>query len=144
MDSFGSNLKTLLNENNVSINTLQIYLQMSSNSSIYKWLRGQTGIRLDTAIKLADFFSCSLDFLMTGKEENVKNSISCRYPPFGKQLKKIMDEKGVTQYQIAKDTNIKSGHLYQWLHTGRIPQMNSVIALADYLKVSIDYLVGRE
>ena len=61
-----------MSESDTSIYTLQTYLQMKSNSSIYKWLRGQTGIRLDTAIKLADFFACSLDFLMLGKDENGK------------------------------------------------------------------------
>ncbi|PWM72796.1 MAG: hypothetical protein DBX59_05790 [Bacillota bacterium] len=143
MSHFGNNLKTLMSESDTSIYTLQTYLQMKSNSSIYKWLRGQTGIRLDTAIKLADFFACSLDFLMLGKDENGKATFKpC--PPFHFQLKKVMDEKGVTQYQLAKDSNIKSGHLYQWLHTDRVPQMNSVITLADYLHVTIDYLVGRE
>ena len=144
MNNFANSLKTLLEEQKTDVKTLQKYLGFSSSSSIYKWLNGQTGIRLDTAVKIADFFNCSLDFLLAGKEDYGKEGIYKPCPPFGKHLKELLDEKGVSQYNIAKNTSIKGAHLYMWLHANRYPQADSAILLADYLGVSLDYLTGRE
>lgn len=144
MDNFSKVLKDLLSEKQISVKQLQEYLNLSDVSRIYTWLRGEKGIKLDNAIALANYFNCSIDFLMGKKEFDDADLQFKPCPPFGEQLKKVLKEKNVSQYKLVRETDFKGGHLYKWLNCKATPQMTSVIALADYLKVSIDYLVGRE
>lgn len=56
---------------------------------------------------------------------------------------KLIKEKGITPYKVAKDTGISNTTLSAWKN-GKIsisPKKLSV--LADYLGVTVDYLMGR-
>ena len=54
-----------------------------------------------------------------------------------------MKEKGVTRYRLVKDLPIYDGYFTNW-KKGKSPNILTLILLADYLDVTIDYLVGRE
>lgn len=60
------------------------------------------------------------------------------------RLKELRKDKKITQQQIAKIINVSQVG-YNNYETGKreIP-LNSLIALADFYNVSLDYLVGRE
>jgi len=64
---------------------------------------------------------------------------------FAKILRELRDEKGLTQVQLAKE--LKFGTytvITNWESGKRMPDIENLKMLADYFKVSIDYLVGRE
>lgn len=66
-------------------------------------------------------------------------------PPFDIQLRKIMKERKVSQYKMThKDKVFNSSHFHRWFKKKSYPNIDTVIKLADYLNVSIDYLLGRE
>lgn len=142
MKRFAERLKELMIENHVDAKTLAAVIH-TSPTIIYQWQKSNKGISLGTAVKLADYFKCSIDYLMGRVDEyNGIDPKSC--PPFGEQLKKVLTKKKVSQYRILKETDISRGNLNSWFHNKSMPNMESVITLADYLDVSIDYLVGRE
>lgn len=59
------------------------------------------------------------------------------------RLKELRAKKGLSQKQISKELNI-SDRNYQRYEYGTVePVASTLIALADYFNVSIDYLVGR-
>ena len=59
------------------------------------------------------------------------------------QFKKIRTEKHLTQKQVADGINVTE-QAYQRYEYGRtVPSALVLVALADYLDVSLDYLVGR-
>lgn len=62
---------------------------------------------------------------------------------FGKRLKDLRNSKKLKQTDMAAFLNITSRH-YQDMEYGKInvPAL-TLIALADYFDVSLDYLVGR-
>ena len=62
---------------------------------------------------------------------------------FGDILNSIMDEKGITASQVASDTDISKSTLSKLLNNLRNPSYDTIIQLADYLKVSTDRLFGR-
>ena len=66
-----------------------------------------------------------------------------KMPAFGVRLKSLREEKGVTQKEIAELLGKTSRH-YQDMESGKInvPGL-TLIKLADYFNVSLDYLVGR-
>ena len=59
------------------------------------------------------------------------------------RLRELRKAKGLTQVQLAEVINVKERQ-YQNLEAGTsLPSFNTLIALADYFDVSLDYLVGR-
>ena len=56
----------------------------------------------------------------------------------------IIEENGVTEYRVAKETGISNSLFGKWkAHpTSQISSRNLVL-IADYLGCSVDYLLGR-
>lgn len=63
---------------------------------------------------------------------------------FKENLKMLRQEKGIGQVFLAKQINVSKGIISLWENGLREPNMTSLIALAKYFNVSIDYLVGLE
>lgn len=63
---------------------------------------------------------------------------------FAEILKSLRVERNVGQVDLAKAIGVSKGIISLWETGLREPNMHSLIVLADYFKVSIDYLVGRE
>ena len=63
--------------------------------------------------------------------------------PFKEHLREIRKNKGTTQRQVAESIGITERNYQYYESGGREPAMSTLIALADYFDVSIDYLVGR-
>lgn len=59
------------------------------------------------------------------------------------RLKLLRKDRGVTQKEIASSVGV-SEVSYQRFEYGTVrPSLETLIALADYFEVSLDYLVGR-
>lgn len=63
---------------------------------------------------------------------------------FGEILKKLRLKKKLRQITLAKRLNISQVIVSLWENGLREPSMSSLIAVADYFNVSVDYLLGRE
>lgn len=63
---------------------------------------------------------------------------------FAENLKNLRMENGIGQVELAKQINVSKGIISLWENGLREPGMYSLIALADFFGVSVDYLVGRE
>ena len=55
----------------------------------------------------------------------------------------LVQDKGLFLYKISKETNIPKSIVYEWASGKREPVSEYIIILADYLDISIDYLLGR-
>ena len=142
--TYTSNLAELMEENGTDVKMLKNAIGLHTTSVIYDWINGKKGLRLDTAIKIADYFCCSLDYL-SGNEKNydeTKTYKTC--PPFATALRKILCEKNISQNKLLRELPLSGKVLNNWLSANGTPQMSNVIRLAKYFGVSIDYLVGRE
>lgn len=53
-------------------------------------------------------------------------------------------EKKLGQVALAKELKVSKGTISFWENGLREPSMSSLIAVADYFNVSVDYLLGRE
>lgn len=62
----------------------------------------------------------------------------------GKRIKKLREQKNLTQRELAEIMGYKTTRSIQFLEAGqRSLDHHQLIALADLFKVSLDYLVGR-
>lgn len=59
-------------------------------------------------------------------------------------LRELRAERGVGQAQLAKAIMVSNGIISLWENGLREPSMSSLISLAQFFGVSIDYLVGLE
>lgn len=62
---------------------------------------------------------------------------------FNERLKQLRTSKGVTQKQVAEFLNIQSNSVQRLEYGTARPSLDTVMNLADYFDVSLDYLVGR-
>ena len=125
------------------VNTVSLAAAIGvSDETVRRWKNGERDILLSQLVKLADYFQYSLDFL-TGSSDSVLDYQVSEMPPFYDSLRAVMAEKGVTRYKLVKDLPIYDGYFTNW-KKGKSPNILTLIMLADYLDVTIDYLVGRE
>ena len=61
-----------------------------------------------------------------------------------KNLRKLREERGLTQQRLAELTGISKSRIYSYESKEREPDIAGLITLADFFSVSIDYLVGKE
>lgn len=62
---------------------------------------------------------------------------------FSEILVKLMEERNVTAYQIAKVTGLSNTALSRYKSGKQDPAIDKLIAIADFFDVSTDYLLGR-
>lgn len=61
-----------------------------------------------------------------------------------KNLKKLRNKKGVSQREIAKAVMVSQQSINKYENHDVEPDIGTLIKMADYFNVSLDYLVGRE
>ena len=140
MNEFQERLQELLTENELS------RLQLSKKIGIsFETLNGYFNKdfypELSVAIKIADYFDCSLHYLMGLTDEyqtNDKNDLS-----FITTIRKLLDENNISIEKLMKTLNMSEANYYRWKNNNNKPAMQSLIAIAKFFEVSIDYLVGH-
>lgn len=61
---------------------------------------------------------------------------------FKNNLKMLRLEKGLGQAELAQELGLSKGIISLWENGLREPNMSSLIVIAKFFNVSIDYLVG--
>ena len=62
---------------------------------------------------------------------------------FGDNLRKLLNDRGITQKQLAMSLNIAASTLGNYIQDSREPDFETLKRLADFFDVSIDYLLGH-
>ncbi len=135
-------LNELMQENDVSVDEVFKYLNYKNKSNFYRWKNNKTLPKMDTVFKLSNYFKCNIEYLI-GRTENFEALAEIPMPKFSAQIEKIIKEKKVTHYRLIKDKIITSGNEYSLFYLNCTPTIETIIKIADYLGVSVDYLVGR-
>lgn len=55
----------------------------------------------------------------------------------------LLQQRGVTPYQVAKATGVSNGCLSDWKRGRSTPKYEALSKIADYFGVSVDYLLGK-
>lgn len=61
----------------------------------------------------------------------------------GNRLKRLREEKGISQIELGKAINISNVMLSRYEKNKRLPDYETLNKLADFYRVTIDYLLGR-
>jgi len=112
--------------------------------SIGNWIANRNKYlpTLKNLVKLADYFCCSLDFILGLENENYLKNPKPR-PPFSERFRKAVENMGFNLYKVGKLTNMDTSQYYDWINAKSEPSIDSLVRIAAVLGCSIDYLVGR-
>ena len=139
---FRERLQDLLNESSLSKGDFAGAASVSL-PRVYAMLRGPSAPSLTNALKAADFFRCPLDYLFGFREDFSER----RYfiaASVTDRVREGIDESRLSRYEISRRTGIDQSDLHRWYHGQKIPELVSLLRLAEVLDVSLDFLAGRD
>ncbi len=141
VEKFKSTFKDLMEQKGIGIGELAKELH-TSRFVIHKWLTVAKDMRINSLLKIADYFKCSIEYLC-GRTDVYLGFKPREIPKFSDRLKEVLAESGKSAYRLFRDTKLMPTQLHQWKYHTQ-PMLNNLVVMADYLDVSLDYLIGRE
>ena len=60
-----------------------------------------------------------------------------------KRLRELREQKGISQLKLAMDLSLNQNSISRYETGEREADYKTLVALADYFRVSVDYLLGR-
>lgn len=139
MNEFQERLQELLDENNLSRLQLAKSLNISS-TTINGYFNNGYYPNIEIAIKMANYFNCSLDFLFGLSDINDFSNRNNR--SFYKNLNNLIKTSRVSIAKTMKNLKMSEYSYYRW-REGLVPKTINLIDLAKYFDVSIEYLLGN-
>ena len=138
---FAEILRDLIEEKGVSLRGLEAESGVTS-SQYSKYLKGLMP-SVQVAIKIANFFEVSLDYLFGVEDRNYfGGEIILDAENFVSKYEEILRRARVSHYKLAKRTTMSESSLRRW-RKGHLPSMDALVIIAENLSVSIDYLITK-
>lgn len=142
MEDFSANFQDIMIDRNTNIQEISKQTGID-DSVLYDYLYGAIP-NVEFAVKLANFFDCSVNFLMgldvEAKQTSFKKSFNIGL--FSERYDNLLKENNITHYRLYKEKGLNYSSHYSW-QRGSVPSMRSLCIIAEYFNVSIDYLIGR-
>lgn len=63
---------------------------------------------------------------------------------FIERLEETLKEKGISIRKFTSDLQIREGNIYYWKKNGNLPQSDVGLKIAEYLNVSLNWLITGE
>jgi len=138
--NFAERLTELMEDHGLNNFTLE---QVSGcpNTTISAWLTKNVYPKPRNLVRLSDYFECSIDYLL-GLTDDPNISRSAPPATFAERINSLAKTKGITFYRIYTDCKIPNSYFSRWLHQGLIPEIPTLIKIAEYLNCSVEYLLG--
>ena len=64
------------------------------------------------------------------------------YKSIGQRINTVLAERGILQKDLAEGVNVSKNTVSYWLSGGRHPSLAQITEVAQFLSVSVDYLLG--
>ena len=140
MDKFADILADLIKEKGLSLRKIASLSNVSA-TQYGKYLKGAYPT-IEVAVRISDFFCCSLDYLFGINDNNVYSNTNYDLSKFIPRYLKLLKENDITHWKFAKENDLSESCLRHWKY-GETPKIESLIKIATSLSSSIDYLIGR-
>ncbi len=131
-------LKTLRESSKISQDKLSKIIGVS-RSTVAMWETNSSQPDIDTLIKLANFFNVSLDYLL----ERTTEPLPEKKEGMQMRAKDIRNELNISQADVAKHIGVSQQAYANYERGARQPDIDTLIKLANFFNVSLDYLLER-
>ena len=142
MEKFSDILNDLIIDKGLSLRKLAEESKVSANQ-YSRYLKGAIPT-VHVAIKLANYFKRSLDYLFGLNDDN-KDYIPCNnydLSKFVERYENLLELNKISHWKFAKHYGLSESALRHWKY-GDTPKIESLVIIAINLSTSIEYLVGR-
>ena len=137
---FAERLQELMEDANLNASALTNLLGCG-HYTINRYQSGELP-SLEMIIIIADFFKCSIDFLLGREDESIsRNFLNC--PPFQKRFPYLLSYFKISAYRLQKLTGISESVITYWRQGKCSPTLDSVVRIANTLSCSVDFVIGR-
>jgi transcriptional regulator with XRE-family HTH domain len=158
----GKQLRTLRVDQGLQSRDIANLLEIAK-STYSGYENGKSKPDYETLIKLANYYSVSIDFLLGNTEVkapsgiclvpatgNVTKEVEKRHDEqivgsmdmFANRLRKLRNEEILTQRELAELMNLSGATIAMYKTGKRSPDRETIIRLAKMFQVSVDYLLG--
>lgn len=110
-------------------------------NTLCQWETGKRAPDYEMLKKISAYFGVSVDYLLDNNE-SAEAASSSLATGFGMLMRQVREEKGITVEKMAVDLGMPTSLLIGIEAKSVPPSLNAAIKIADYLEVSIDYLLG--
>lgn len=137
-DEYKSRVRLLVKSPGITADALAKKYGQPSGLAITRWLSNDTWPPLDSLIKIAEENRTNIDYIL-GKTDvcspNETYELNFR-------LGELMKERGLTRTKLATMIGTSTKVITKYLTAPIMTRINTIIALAEALDVSVDYLCG--
>ena len=141
LSKFAESLTELIEESKLTPSTLADTIGCG-RGTISRYLSGQKMPRIEMLVRIADFFACSVDYVL-GRETEKYPRVFIPCPSFQARLPILCKELGITKYKLQKATGIAESAIYNWQRGEGTPNLENVIKIANAFDCSVDFVIGR-
>jgi len=142
LSNFAERLSELIFDAGTNATNLSIELGFA-NATVNHYVTGRYLPTVESAVKLADYFHCTTDYLLGIDNENYARDFKpC--PPFGKRLTELCEHFHVSCYKLQQATGISESVMRYWVRGKTTPSIENVVKIARAFKCSVDFVLGRE
>ena len=144
---FWDRLYHLCTKNNFKPNTVAKAIGLSTATAT-KWKNGSVP-NGEALSKIADYLDCSVDYLLgrtdTPQVINFSDKGAFMYnsQETANLIKSLANLKGISISKLLLDCELNKNALYTMQSKGYFPRVEAIAKIADYLDVSVDYLLGK-
>ena len=147
---FSERLKDLMELEGTSIRALATKLN-ADRKSIRHWLQGKHFPRYDAFVKLAVYYQVSVDYLVglddgfLGEPNHFtdEDAIQQIRVNFLSNLSNYMRKHNITRYALSKKLQIDQKSITNWLTKGSMPEVGTLIKIAQLMNCSLATLLSR-
>ena len=141
VSKFAENLSALMAERCLNAPKLGKILK-TDRTNITRYLKGERMPKFKGFVAMLEYFNVSADVLL-GRTDYSPTEKFLPVQPFGVTLRRILEETDTSQYKIEKDLRISGATVYHWLVGKSLPSVENLNKLANFMEISVDYLLGR-
>lgn len=143
MNDFVEILEGFVLEKGLSLEKLSNECKVSS-TQLSEYLRGVVIPSVKNAVKLSNYFNCSIDYLFGLTEDKGKNlGTDYDFTGFLDKYQDLLNKNKITHYKFCKENNINESIIRLWKR-GQKPSISTLYIIASKLCSSMDYLIGKK
>ncbi len=142
LSNFAERLAELIFDAGTNATNLSIELGLA-NATVNHYVTGRYLPTVEIAVRLADHFGCTTDYLLGIADENYAHTFKdC--PPFGERLLAVCKYYNISRYKLRQMTGISETVMRYWVKGKTKPSIENVVKIADALNCTVDFVLGRE
>ena len=145
MNQFQESIQDLMNEHKLNRVMLAKAVGVTS-TTINGFFNYDYYPQIELAIKLSNYFDCSIDYLFGLTDVKTKEydlDMNKVMQNFNDNISSMLKSSGVSNGKAMRDMGMGEFTLYRW-RRGMFPKTVTLIAVAKYFGVSVEYLLGHE